>query len=565
MPAAVSRLTEVTAIALRAQAAEYLRAGRLSEAERALQILLRERAADGEARYLLGLVALQAGNGPAAAVLLVPAAKRFPENAAAQYNAGVALVMSDRFDDAAEHFRRALTLDPGMAAAWNNLGNIAKAFGDVEEATTNFERAVALSPSDSVSRSHHLICAHYDSRFSHDQLFRLHRLWAERYAAPFYPRTPPTVQNPDPERRLRVGLVSPSFNGKIVGQFLRGVLPHLREANLQVFAYSSTLETDQMTQALRQCVDRWREIGGLDDEEAARLIRSERIDILIDLAGHAPGNRLLVFARKPAPLQVSWLDYFDTTGLDSIDYLITDPRTTPAGSPQRFAEQLIFLPETRLCWTPPEFAPPVAVPPLGRYGRITFGSYNRADKLNPGLLAVWARILAHVPQARLLLKGVAYAQSEVRRHFGERFARLGVSSDRIEWRGPSSHAELLAEYAEIDIALDTTPYNGGATTCDALWMGVPVIALRAERMIARQSAAMLDCIGHGEFVADSLEGYVELAVGLAADSARLAALRTELRDAMMQSPLCDGRRFARDFAAALRKVWRLRCQELNQE
>ncbi len=562
MSAAAARLADTTAMALRAQAADHLRAGRLVEAERALQVILRVRADDGEASYLLGLVALQAGNAAAAAKLLLPAAKRLARNAEAQYNAGVALVLSDRFAEAAEHFRRALALDPNLAAAWNNLGNILKAFGEVDEAVTCFERAMALSPGDSVWQSHHLICAHYNPRFSHEQLYVLHRSWAERYAAPLYPAAPAAIDDRDPDRPLRVGLVSPSFNGKIVGQFLRGVLAHLRASDLQLFAYSATVDTDDVTEALRRSVDQWREIVKLDDETAARLIAADRIDILIDLAGHAPGNRLLLFARKPAPLQITWLDYFDTTGLATIDYLITDPRTTPPGSPQRFSEKLLYLPETRLCWTPPEFAPPVSPGPLTQRGRITLGSFNRADKLNPELLGLWAEILARIPSATLLLKGVAYGMLEVRRHFTERFAALGVSSERIEWRGPSSHAELLAEYADLDIALDTFPYNGGATTCDALWMGVPVIALRAERMIARQSAAMLECIGRGDLVADSAEQYVERAVNLATDRARLASLRATLRDAMAGSALCDGPRFAKDVAAALRYAWRQRCQGL---
>lgn len=564
MPATAPRLADATALALRAQAATHLRAGRLADAERALQVVLRERGNDGEARYLLGLVALQAGNAAAAAALLLPAAAQSPQDAQTQYNAGVALVLSDRFEEAAEYFRRSLALQPGNGAAWNNLGNILKAFGEVDEAVACLERAMALSPGDAVRQSHHLICAHYSQSFTHEQLFALHRSWAERHAARFYPAAEPAIDNANPERMLRVGLVSPSFNGKIVGQFLRGVLPHLRASDLELFAYSATVEKDAVSEELRASVDHWREIGALDDDAAARLIVGERIDILIDLAGHAPGNRLLLFARKPAVLQVSWLDYFDTTGLATVDYLVTDPRTTPPGSPQRFSEKLLYLPETRLCWAPPEFAPEVASPPQAERGHITIGSFNRVDKLNPELLALWARVLARLPEARLVLKGVALAQAEVRRHLAERFAALGVSTERVEWRGPSSHAGLLAQYADLDLALDTTPYNGGATTCDALWMGVPVIALRGERMIARQSAAMLECVGHGELVADSLDQYVELAVALAEDPARLASLRATLRGAMARSPLCDGRRFARDLRAALRQAWRQRCREVTE-
>ncbi|MBI3148315.1 MAG: tetratricopeptide repeat protein [Betaproteobacteria bacterium] len=566
MPAAsLPSLAPATALALRAQAVVLLGEGRLAEAERTLQVVLRERPGDPEARYLLGVVALQAGNAAAALSLLLPAARANPANALAQYNAAMALVLANRFGEAAQLLRQALTLDPRLGPAWNNLGNILKAFGEIDQATQCYERAIALGPDDPIRQSHHLICVHYSAGFSHEQIFSLHQRWAERHAARHYPPRPPVPTNPDPRRALTIGLVSPSFNGKIVGQFLRGLLPQLHLQGLRLIAYSATRETDDITAAIRASVDRWHDITGLEDAAAAQLVAADGVDILIDLAGHAPGNRLLLFARQPAPIQVSWLDYFDTTGLAIIDYLITDARTTPIDSPQRFSEQLLRLPETRLCWTPPDFAPEVAPAPSTNRGYITFGSFNRADKLNPELLGLWARILERVPDARLLLKGEAFAMTEVRRHFTERFAALGVSSERVEWRGASSHAELLGEYGALDIALDTTPYNGGATTCDALWMGVPVIALRAERMIARQSAAMLDCVGLSELVADTPEQYLEIAVALAGDRARLARMRADLRANMARSALCDTARFARDFAAALRQIWQQRCAEADSK
>jgi len=554
-------LAPTTILALRAQAQADLSAGRLRQAEQALQLILRDAPNDIAAGYALGLVALQAGNAGAAATLLIGAAAQQPGNPEVQYNAAVALVMLQRFAEAERYLRRALELNPQLGPAWNNLGNILKAFGEVDEAYACFERAAALSPGDAVRQSHQLICAHYSRRITHAQMFQLHLRWAEIYASAFYPRFARPMRDPDPERALNLGLVSPSFDGKIVGQFLRGVLPALRETGLRLHAYSATTETDSVTLALRENVHAWRDISRMDDDAASRLIESDQIDILVDLAGHAPGNRLLLFARKPAPIQIAWLDYFDTTGLATMDYLVTDRRTTPEDSPQQFSESLLRLPESRLCWTPPDFVPAVTLPPCQRNGYVTFGSFNRADKLNPELLVSWAEILRRVPGARLLLKGVAFAMPEVRAHFGERFAALGVSLERIEWRGPSNHEQLLAEYADVDLALDTSPYNGGATTCDALWMGVPVIARREERMISRQSAAMLDCVGLGDLVADSPDQYVALAAKLAGDPERLASLRAGLRPAMARSALCDASRFARDFATALREVWRSRCQE----
>lgn len=553
-------LSGTTALALRAQALACLKAGRLHAAEKALQVVLASAPGDSEARYLLGVVALQAGNGEAAVALLLPEAKRRGENAEAQYNAATALVLVNRFAEAEQLFRRALDLNPELAPAWNNLGNILKAFGEVDAATLCYERAMALGPEDPVRQSHHLICAHYSSAFSHQQLFSLHRQWAERHAARYYPASRRRPVNPDPDRPLAVGFLSPSFNGQIVGHFLRGVLPELPRHGLRLLGYSATREVDAMTAELRDSFDSWREVAELDDDALARTIEADAVDILVDLAGHAPGHRLLVFARRPAPVQITWLDYFDTTGLATMDYLVTDPRTTPPSSPQLFSERLLYLPETRLCWAPPEFAPPVAPAPCAARGHVTFGSFNRADKLNPEILACWAEILSRVPRSRLVMKGRAFGMAEVRRHFAEQFARLGVSSERIDWLGPSTHAALLADYAAVDIALDTTPYNGGATTCDALWMGVPVVALRGERMIARQSAAMLDCLGQGSLAADSMPMYADMAVALAKDQARLATMRGQLRPMMAASALCDGPRFARDLAAALRSAWRECCE-----
>lgn len=549
----------MTLLALRSQAQTHLRSGRLTEAEAALHAILRAAPDDAEALGLLGVVALQAQNIPAALSLLLPAAARLSTNALTQYNAAVALVRAGRFGDAAVHLRRAVQIDPQLGPAWNNLGNILKAFGQTEEATACYAKVVTLHPNDPVLQSHRFLCAHYTASFTHHELFEMHRHWAEQFAAGFYPTAPPAMGSQRTSQQLTVGLVSPSFNGKIVGQFLRGILGHLRAEGLRLHAYSATRETDEITAELRQSVDLWRDIVPLDDAAAARQIVADQVDILIDLAGHAPGNRLLVFARKPAPIQVSWLDYFNTTGLATIDYLLTDPRTTPVGSPQRFSERLWYLPQTRLCWTAPDFAPEPAPAPSLAKGVLTFGSFNRADKLNPALLSWWAQILRRVEGARLMLKGAAFGMPEIRRHFSQRLAALGVAPERIEWRGASSHAQLLAEYGEVDIALDTFPYNGGATTCDALWMGVPVVALRGERMIARQSAAMLECIDCKELIADSFEQYVEGAVALANDVEQRIHLRQTLRSRMASSPLCDARRFAHDLASALRAIWRAHC------
>jgi predicted O-linked N-acetylglucosamine transferase (SPINDLY family) len=312
-----------------------------------------------------------------------------------------------------------------------------------------------------------------------------------------------------------------------------------------------------MTDALRRLAHGWRDITALDDEAACRQIENDGIDILFDLAGHAPGNRLGIFARRAAPLQVAWLDYFDTTGIATMDYIVTDPVTTPPGSPQRFTETLLCMPESRFCFTPIEDAPEPSPRPSG--APPVFGSFNRLDKINDEVIGAWSQILLRVPEARLVVKNAALSVPDVAARFRLRFAQRGLAAERIDLRPSSSHRDLLAQYADIDLALDPFPYNGGATTLDALWMGVPVLALAGERMIGRQSAAMLSCIGRGDLVANDPDQYVELCVRKAFEVDRLREERVPLRERMRVSALCDTSRFARAMEDNLRSAWRRWC------
>jgi protein O-GlcNAc transferase len=315
----------------------------------------------------------------------------------------------------------------------------------------------------------------------------------------------------------------------------------------------------QLRPRLQAATTRWHRIDKEDDDAFAAAVRADRIDILIGLAGHSGHNRLLAFARRLAPIQVTWLDYFDTTGVPAIDYLITDPLHTPADSQQRFTERILRLPVTRLCFVAPASAPPVAPAPVLRRGHLTFGSFNRYAKTNLRVVALWARLLDAIPGAQLLLKANEFVDRGIRARALACFAAHGIHGDRITLRDPSPPAALLAEYADIDIALDTFPHNGGATTMDALWMGVPVLTLTGNTLISRQSAAMLHAAGLPEFVATTADELIALASRWNADRERLAELRKEIRPRVAASALCDGTRFARDFEVALRGIWRERC------
>jgi protein O-GlcNAc transferase len=549
-----------TVSALLEQGTELQRAGRFSEAERVYQAILQADPDCALALEHLGVLALQVSNAQAALPLLRRAVEVGPSRASAHFNHGGALLALHRLRDAAACFERARVIDPRLAEAHNNLGNIYKYF-DIDRALACYRQAVDARPLDAASHSNLLVCLHFSAACSHEQMFAEHLRWAQRHAQRYYPQAPRYANAADPERALRIGFVSSNFTGLVIGHFLRAVFAALDQSRYALYCYSSTPSLDALGAELRAQTRVWRDISALDDDAAAALVRSDEIDILVDLAGHMTGNRLLIFARKPAPIQVAWLDYFDTTGLETMDYLLTDPVTSPADSRQRFTEKLLHLPASRFCFTPLAAAPMPAPPPMLKNGYVSFGSFNRIDKINAQVIAAWAEILRQTPGARLVLKNVALTVPDLAEHCRERFAAYGIGAERLELRAPSAHREMLAEYADIDIALDTFPYNGGATSLDALWMGVPIVALAGERMIARQTAAMLACVGLQEFIAHSVGQYVELAVRKALELERLREIRAGLRGRMRASPLCDAPRFARDLEDNFRLVWRRWCAE----
>jgi predicted double-glycine peptidase len=296
------------------------------------------------------------------------------------------------------------------------------------------------------------------------------------------------------------------------------------------------------------------------DTILAETIRTDGIDILIDLAGHTLGNRMRLFTLKPAPVQVSWIGYPYTTGLPAIDYVLMDEVVVPAGDERWFVEHVVRLPDTRFCYAPPEYAPSPAPPPALERGFITFGSFNNLLKITPSVIRLWARVLDAVPHARLLLKWATLAEPETAGHYRRLLGDLGVDLARVELRGASPHRAMLAEYADVDIALDPLPYSGGVTSLEALWQGVPLVSLPKSRPVSRQSQAFLTVLGRPEWIAKDPDDYVCIAADLASDLDRLTDLRRHQRSRMAASPLCDGPRYARHFEAALRSMWRHWCK-----
>jgi protein O-GlcNAc transferase len=480
-----------------------------------------------------------------------------PDFAEAHYNLGSALKHENLLSEAVSCFRRALELNPDHAAAYNNLGSTLREAGDVAAAIACFEQAERLLPRSVVACSNRLLALHYDPRSTPESLLEAHRDFDRRFGT----SSPARHDNiPDPDRRIRIGYVSADLRAHPVGYFLSPVLPAHDRRHVEVFCYADSRIADALTSRLQAATDVWRVIVGLGHDELARQVRADRIDILVDLAGHTARNRLPMFAERPAPVQVTWAGYVGTTGLSAIDYLLSDACETPADADRFHVETVIRLPDGYVCYAPPDDAPAVAGLPAARRGTVTFGCFNNLAKVGPGVLAVWSRILAALPGARLALKTHALGDPGTASRYRDLAAAAGIAGERLVLMGASPHRELLAAYGEVDIALDPFPYSGGLTTLESLWMGVPVVTLGGDGFAARHSLSHLTNAGLTALIAGGADTYVEIAVGLARDLPRLARLRAELRPRVAASPLCDGPRFTRHLEAAYRVMWRRWCE-----
>ena len=346
--------------------------------------------------------------------------------------------------------------------------------------------------------------------------------------------------------QLRLGFLSPDLGRHPVGFFLVCVLQSLSQQRQKTVCYSTRIIKDSLTHRLQSAASHWRDVNGLSNERLAEQICADGIDILFDLAGHTGGNRLLVFARKPAPLQITWIGYEGTTGLSAMDYLLADRYMIPEGRECFYREQVLRMPEGYVCYDPPQGAPPVGPLPAWERGEVTFGSFNNLAKITPEVVKVWAGILRRLPKGQLVLKYRGLGNASVQQRYRELFAGCGVDPGRLSLQPPSSYGEYLAAYQQIDVALDPFPFSGSATTCEALWMGVPVITCPGETFASRHGLSHLSNIGLRETIARTFDEYVELAVSLGGDLPRLAALRAGSREQMAASPLCDGQRFAAD-------------------
>lgn len=542
------------------QAFEHYQAARFHDAEVLCRRLLQEQPNNADAWQLLGMLGHQAGQ-PQAAIELIRRALSLAPDQAGYWN-NLATVYHDigDLDKAAQCLTEALRRRPDYAAAHNNLGEVNKARGRIGDALASYRAALAHQPDLVPARSNYLMTLLYDPDLPIAEVRAEHLRWGRPPASVVLPG--PFPNEPDPDRPLRIGYVSPDFRKHAVARFFEPVLEHHDRTQFEVFLYSEHPGGDAVTERLRARAAGFYRTVRRTSAEVAQQVRDDRIDVLIELAGHTRNNRLDVLACKPAPVQVTYLGYPYITGVPEIDYRMTDAVLDPPGSPDGPPERLVRLPGTFACFRPPDAAPAVAPAPSLKSGFITFGSHHPLIKLNDAVLALWRRVLETLPTSRLLFLRDQFTPS-ARAEFLARMKRLGLPDDRIDLRqSGSDEASYLSFYQHIDIILDCFPFTGHTMTCEALWMGVPVLTLRGDRPAGRLSASVLTKLELPDLIAQTPEEYVQIAAALATAPRRLAQVRADLRERMRQR-LCDGSTYTRGLEAAYRQMWRDWCSTFS--
>lgn len=466
-----------------------------------------------------------------------------------------ALEQTGRWSDATAHFAAVIAERPDAVPAYCGLGNCYNRMGRMPDAIREYRRALAANPDDPNTASSIVSGLIYDIECTAQALFEEHRRWGLRYADPLRVRRGFHGNERDPDKRLKVGYVSPDFRSHPVTALFLPVLSRHDPAAVETFCYYNLSAADAVTARVRQAAHNWRDIAGASDEEVARRIAEDRIDILVDLAGHTSNGRLLAFARKPAPVQASWLGYFHSTGVAAVDYFVTDPCSSPPGQEKYFVERLARLPHTRFCYEPREYMPESGPLPALERGHVTFGCFNNLAKLNPRVLALWSELLRRLPAARLHIQAGALNDAANRERFLCRLEQEKIGRERIRLLPFVPIEQSPIGYNGVDITLDPFPFCGGMTSFESLWMGVPVVTLPQEILAGRQTASMLANLGLDELAADSPENYVRIAMALARDTDRLAEMRRGLRRRFLSSPLADYASFTRAIESAYRSMW----------
>ncbi|MGE0222237.1 MAG: tetratricopeptide repeat protein, partial [Acetobacteraceae bacterium] len=561
--------------------------GRGPDAIGAYREAIRHRPDYAEAWNGIGSALQRCGNLAEAVPAFQAATRHAPAWPEAHTNLGVALLGLEQYEAARQAFQAALAIDPDYSPAHGNLSALLLRAGHPvaaeaasrraldcsprehrwlsnlavalqmqvrhAEAEAAYRQALSLRPDYAGGHGNLLFALNYRSDLPAEAIFAEYRRWDEAHARPKRPADPGFRLEPLANRRLRIGYVSPDFRQHAVALFAEPVLAAHDRSQVELFCYAEVFLEDETTQRFRALADHWRSTVGLDDATVADLIRRDGIDVLVDLGGHTAASRLMVFAHKPAPVQVAWLlGHGYTSGLSAMDVFLADDRLAPQGADALFSERLVRLPRIPIAYRPPADMPPVAPPPCLVRGHITFGHFGRTERLNQRVIEAWARILRGVPRSRLMLNNRSFQEPAFRDLFAARFAEHGIPRDRLDLVYTTPQPATWAAYGEIDIGLDPFPHNAGTTTIEALWQGVPVVSLADRPTVGRFGAAILGCLGLDDWVAADPDAYVQRAIAAAEDRGTLVRLRAELRPRFAASPLHD----AAGLADCLERIFR---------
>jgi predicted O-linked N-acetylglucosamine transferase (SPINDLY family) len=533
--------------------------GRSREAAACFRLAADSRPGFADASNNLGNALKDLGDYAPAMAAFEDALSARPDHIAALNNAACLDRTLGRSEDAEDKLRRGLEIDPRHPALHDNLGNVLKDAGELDEAIACFRRSLDLDPSNPATHGNLAYALSFQSTRPEPVRAECER-WNLRFAAPLRRLAVDEHRDLSPDRRLNVGYVSADFRDHCQSLFTLPLFSRHDHARFRIFCYSGVERPDALTGRISAHADTWREVRALDDDALSRVIREDRIDILVDLTMHMSNGRPLVFARKPAPVQIAWLAYPGTTGMDVIDYRLSDPRLDPEGFDGHYTERTLRLPDSFWCYDPLADGPAVSALPAIERGHLTLGCLNNPCKLTDRTLELWSGVLRAVPTARLLLMA---PEGRHRRRLSDRLATHGIDPHRADFVTFRPRTEYLSTYERIDFALDTFPYNGHTTSLDALWMGVPTVTRVGETSVGRGGLSQLHQLGLTELAAHSDASFIDIAAGLAADLPRLAALRASLRARLESSALMDGERFARNVENAYRTAWTRHVQSLH--
>jgi len=463
-----------------------------------------------------------------------------------------------RYDQADKLYQRLVKDYPGNWLYWNNLGLIKAEFVQFDEMDEAYRRSCNLSKENPLPYFNRIVSLHYHPAKTAEQLLELCKAWQLKFAHKKPSRA--VAKDKNHNKRLRIGLISDGFRVHPVGNMITVGLSHVSSSQIEFYAYSTANNEDHVTQKIKQICAKWQTVDDISEDTLNNLIRNDGIDILFDLSGYNNGSRIQTMLMAPAPVQIKWVGgLISTTGVESIDYLLSDNIETPEGTDGLYTEKLIRLPNDYVCYDPPPYLPPVNTAPVNANGYVTFGCFNYGSKINDVVLSQWAVILHQVPQSRLFLKSANFGSEKLREYVFSTLESQGITRDRVRIEGESMHKALLTSYNDVDIALDPWPYSGGLTTCEALAMGVPVVTLPGPTFAGRHSASHLVNAGLNELVANDWEQYINITVGLTKDIESLNIIRSNLRNIFLASPVCDGKLFAKHFTDAMRAVWQRYC------